>query len=134
MGYRLDVTGTNPAVLIIDPCVTFQIGTNSSLDDNPNIIATEDSKNTATVVNGEINLDNIENNGVLALISSRFIMLGQISGSGSISQLTNVWGGNSLASSNSSSGVLSLAAGQDFESNHVSPALRAAKAVLNEGS
>lgn len=134
MGYRLDVAGTNPPVLIIDPCITFQIGTNSAADDNPNLIATSDSKNPASVVNGEINLDNIQNDGLIALASSQFILLGEISGSGSITQLPDVWGGDSLRGPSSFSGVLALSTGHDFGSDHVSPGLTRAKAVINEGS
>ena len=35
MGYRLDIAGSDPPVLLIDPCITFQIGTNTAADDNP---------------------------------------------------------------------------------------------------
>lgn len=134
LGYRLDIAGTNPPVLIVDPCVTFQIGTNTRADDNPNIIASADSKNAASVVNGEINLDNIENNGLIALASSQFILLGEISGSGSISELPEVWGGDSLRGTSSFAGVLALTTGHDFGSNRVAPGLSQAKAVINEGS
>jgi hypothetical protein len=134
MGYRLDITGSNPPVLTIDPCITFQIGTNTAADDNPNILATSDSKNAASVVNGEINLDNIQNDGLIALASSQFVLLGEISGSGSVSQLPDVWGGDSLRGTSSFSGVLALSTGHDFGSNHVSPGLSLAKAVVNEGS
>lgn len=133
-GYRLAITGSNPPVLTIDPGATLQIGTNSSADNNPNILATADGKNAASVENGEINLDNIRNDGAIVLNSANFIRLGQVSGSGSISQLPGVWGGNTLGGSSSFSGVLSLSTGQDFGSNHVAAALPAAKAVLNEGS
>ena len=133
-GYQLEIAGNNPPVLTIDAGATLQIGTNSSADNNPNIIATSDSKNPASVVNGEVNLDNILNNGRLVLKSANFIRLGQVSGSGSISQLPDVWGGNTLGGASSFSGVLSLSAGQDFGSNHVAAALPNAKAVLNEGS
>ena len=134
MGYRLDIAGHNPPVLLIDPCVTFQIGTNTAADMNPNIIATSDSKNVTSVANGEINLDNIQNDGVIALASMQFILLGEVSGSGSISELPNVWGGDSLRGPSSFSGVLALTTGHDFGSNHVSPGLLGAKAVINEGS
>ena len=134
MGYRLDIAGSNPPALIVDPCVTFQIGTNSTADKNPNIIAVADSKNAATVVNGEINLNNIRNDGVIALASNQFILLGEISGSGSIRQLPDVWGGHSLRGTSSFAGVLALSTGDDFGSDHVSPGLSAAKAVINEGS
>jgi autotransporter-associated beta strand protein len=134
MGYALGITGTNPPVLTIDPGVTLQIGTNTSADNSPNIIATSDSKNTASLINGEINLNNILNNGTIALSSAQFILLGEISGSGSIKQLADVWGGNSMRGVNPFSGVLSLAPGQDFGSNHVAASLPNAKAVLNEGS
>jgi hypothetical protein len=134
MGYRLDIAGHNPPVLLIDPCVTFQIGTNTAADKNPNIIATSDSMNVTSVVNGEINLDNIQNDGVIALASMQFILLGEVSGSGSISELPNVWGGDSLRGPSSFSGVLALTTEHDFGSNHVSPGLLAAKAVINEGS
>jgi hypothetical protein len=108
MGYRLDIAGSNPPVLIIDPCIAFQIGTNTTADDNPNIIASVDHLNAASVVNGEINLDNIQNDGVIALASSQFILLGEISGSGSITELPNVWGGDSPRGTSSFSGVLAL--------------------------
>jgi hypothetical protein len=85
------------------------------------------------VINGEINLNNILNNGTIALSSAQFILLGEISGSGSIKQLVDVWGGNSMRGVNPFSGVVSLAAGQDFGSNHVAASLPNAKAVLNEG-
>jgi hypothetical protein len=134
MGYRLDIAGNDPPVLIIDPCVTFQIGTNTAADDNPNVIASADQKNAASVVNGEVNLDNIQNDGVIALASSQFILLGEISGSGSITELPNVWGGDSLRGTSSFSGLLALSTGHDFGSNHVSPGLSNAKAVINEGS
>lgn len=134
LGYRLDISGTNPPVLIVDPCVTFQIGTNTPADDNPNIIATSDSKNAASLVNDEINLDNIENNGLIALASSQFILLGIISGSGSLNQLPDVWGGDSLRGTSSFAGVLALTTGHDFGSNRVAPGLSRAKAVINEGS
>jgi hypothetical protein len=134
LGYRLDIAGSNPPVLIVDPCVTFQIGTNTSADQDPNIIATADSKNAASVVNGEINLDNIENNGLIALASSKFILLGEISGSGSVRELPDVWGGDSLRGTSSFAGVLALTTGHDFGSNRVAPGLSRAKAVINEGS
>jgi len=134
LGYRLDIAGSNPPVLIVDPCVTFQIGTNTAADEDPNIIATEDSKNASSVVNGEVNLDNIENNGLIALASSKFILLGEISGSGSISELPDVWGGDSLRGTSSFAGVLALTTGHDFGSNRVAPGLSRAKAVINEGS
>jgi len=134
LGYRLDIAGSNPPVLIVDPCVTFQIGSNTSADEDPNIIATADSKNAASVVNGEVNLDNIENNGLIALASSKFILLGEISGSGSVSELPEVWGGDSLRGTSSFAGVLALTTGHDFGSNRVAPGLSNAKAVINEGS
>lgn len=132
-GYALTMVGTNPPVLTIDAGVTFQIGTNTSADNSPNIIATSDSKNAASLVNGEINLNNILNNGTLVISSAQFVLLGQTSGSGSILQAANVWGGNS-SSGGAYSGVLSLAAGQDFGSNHVAASVPNAKAILNEGS
>ncbi|MGB7193996.1 MAG: autotransporter [Collimonas pratensis] len=134
MGYALSITGSNPPALTINPGVTLQIGSNTSADNSPNIIATSDSKNPASVVNGEINLDNILNNGAIVLNSAQFILLGQVSGTGSISQLPNVWGGNSMGGVNPFSGVLALSAGQDFGTNHVSPSIPNAKAVVNEGS
>ncbi|MEP6876699.1 MAG: autotransporter, partial [Burkholderiales bacterium] len=133
-GYALTITGINPPVLTIDAGVTFQIGTNSSADGSPNIIATSDSKNDASLVNGEINLNNILNNGTLVISSAQFVLLGQTSGSGSILQAANVWGGNSSRGVGAYSGVLSLAAGQDFGSNHVAASVPNAKAILNEGS
>ena len=133
-GYALTVAGTNPPVLTIDAGVTLQIGTNTSADSSPNIIATSDSKNAASLVNGEINLNNILNNGTLVISSAQFVLLGRVSGSGSIVQAPDVWGGNSSSGVSSYSGVLSLAAGQDFGSNHVAASLSDAKAVLNEGS
>jgi autotransporter-associated beta strand protein len=134
MGYALEITGTNPPVLTIDPGVTLQIGTNSSADDHPNIIATSDSKNPASVVNGEVNLDNILNNGRIVLNSAHLILLGQVSGTGSITQPMSVWGGNSMGGVSDFSGVLSLSTGQDFGTNHVAASIPKAKAVLNEGS
>ncbi|WP_343605163.1 autotransporter [Roseateles sp.] len=133
-GYALTIAGTNPPVLTIDPGVTFQIGTNTSADSSPNVIATSDSKNSASTINGEINLNNILNNGTIVISSAQFVLLGQVSGSGSIVQAPGVWGGNSSGGVSSYSGVLSLAAGQDFGSNHVAASLSNAKAVLNEGS
>lgn len=133
-GYALTIAGINPPVLTIDPGVTFQIGTNTSADSSPNVIATSDSKNSASTINGEINLNNILNNGTIVISSAQFVLLGQVSGSGSIVQAPGVWGGNSSGGVSSYSGVLSLAAGQDFGSNHVAASLSNAKAVLNEGS
>ena len=133
-GYALTIAGTNPPVLTIDPGVTFQIGTNTSADSSPNFIATSDSKNSASTINGEINLNNILNNGTIVISSAQFVLLGQVSGSGSIVQAPGVWGGNSTGGVSSYAGVLSLAAGQDFGSNHVAASLSNAKAVLNEGS
>jgi autotransporter-associated beta strand protein len=133
-GYALTLTGVNPPVLKIDPGVTFQIGTNTGADNSPNVIATSDGKNDASLVNGEINLDNIENNGTLVISSAQFVLLGQVSGSGSIVQAPGVWGGTSSGGVGSYEGVLSLAAGQDFGSNHRAASLPNAKAILNEGS
>ncbi len=133
-GYAFTITGVNPPVLTIDPGVTFQIGTNTSADSSPNIIATSDSKNDASLINGEINLNNILNNGTLVISSAQFVLLGQVSGSGSILQAPGVWGGNSSSGVSTYSGVLSLSVGQDFGSNHVAASLTNAKAVLNEGS
>ncbi|MBW8847056.1 MAG: hypothetical protein JF607_18980 [Burkholderiales bacterium] len=90
-GYALTRSGLNPPVLTIDPGVTFQIGTNTSADSSPNVIATADSKNDAGLINGEINLNNILNNGTIVLSSAQFVLLGQISGSGSIVQAPDVW-------------------------------------------
>ncbi|MEO6921011.1 MAG: autotransporter [Collimonas sp.] len=134
MGYALSISGSNPPVLTINPGVTLQIGSNTSADNSPNFIATSDSKNLASVVNGEINLNNILNNGAIVLSSAQFILLGEISGSGSIMQLPNVWGGNSMGGISSFSGVLALSTGQDFGTNHVGPSIPTAKAVVNEGS
>jgi hypothetical protein len=134
MGYALVIAGSNPPVLTIDPGVTFQIGTNSAADDHPGVIATSDSKNPASVVNGEVNLNNILNDGRIVLQSAQFILLGQVGGSGSITQPPGVWGGNSLGGIGDFTGVLSLSAGQDFGSQHVAASIPKAKAVLNEGS
>ena len=133
-GYALTITGVNPPVLTIDPGVTFQIGTYTSADSSPNVIATSDSKNEASLINGEINLNNILNNGTIVISSSQFVLLGQVSGNGSILQAPGVWGGNSSGGVSTYSGVLSLSVGQDFGSNHVAASLANAKAVLNEGS
>jgi len=133
-GYRLDITGSNPPVLTINSGVTLQIGTNTAADNNPNFIATSDSKNAASLVNGEINLNHIQNNGSIVLGSAQFILLGRISGSGSVVQGVGVWGGNSPRGVNPFSGVLSLTTGHDFGSNHVAASIPNAKAVLNEGS
>ncbi|MDR7375381.1 autotransporter-associated beta strand protein [Rhodoferax ferrireducens] len=133
-GYRLDISGTNPPVLTIDAGVTLQIGTNTSADNAPNIIATSDSLNAASLVNGEVNLNNILNNGRIVLSSAQFILLGEISGSGPVLQGVNVWGGNSMRGVHAFEGVLSLSTGHDFGSNHVAASLSSAKAVLNEGS
>ena len=133
-GYALTIAGINPPALTIDPGITLQIGTNTSADNSPNFIATSDSKNSASTINGEINLNNILNNGTIVISSAQFVLLGQVSGSGSILQAPGVWGGNSSGGVSSYSGVLSLAAGQDFGSNHVAASLSNAKAVLNEGS
>lgn|GEM_PF-1805234 len=133
-GYALTISGINPPVLTIDAGVTFQIGTNTSADNSPNIIATSDSKNDASVINGEINLNNILNNGTIVISSAQFVLLGQVSGSGSVLQAPGVWGGNSPRGVSAYTGVLSLAAGQDFGSNHVAASMTDAKAVLNEGS
>lgn len=133
-GYALNISGSNPPVLTIDPGVTFQIGTNTTADNNPNVIATSDSKNTAALINGEVNLNNILNNGTIALSSWQSILLGQISGSGNIVQLPGVWGGNKPCGVSSFTGVLALTTGHDFGSNHVAASFPNAKAILNEGS
>ena len=133
-GYALTVAGINPPVLTIDPGVTLQIGTNTSADNHPNVIATSDSKNAASLVNGEVNLNNILNNGSIVISSQQFVLLGQVSGSGPILQAPDVWGDNSMGGTNAFAGVLSLNAGQNFGSNHVAASLPNAKAVLNEGS
>jgi len=133
-GYRLDITGSNPPVLTINTGVTLQIGTNTAADNNPNIIATSDSRNPASLINGEINLNHIQNDGSIVLGSAQFILLGRISGSGSVVQGVDVWGGNSPRGVNPFSGVLSLTTGHDFGSNHVAASIPNAKAVLNEGS
>lgn len=133
-GYALTISGANPPVLTINAGVTLQMGTNTAADSNPNIIATSDSKNTASLVNGEVNLNHIRNNGSIVLSSAQFILLGRISGSGSVLQGVGVWGGNSLRGVNPFGGVLSLTTGHDFGSNHVAASIPNAKAVLNEGS
>ena len=133
-GYALTFTKVNPPVLTIDAGVTLQIGTNTSADNSPNIIATSDSLNAAGLVNGEANLDNILNNGTLVVSSQQFVLLGQVSGSGNVVQAAGVWGDNALGGVNAFSGVLSLAAGQNFGSHHVAASLPNARAVLNEGS
>jgi hypothetical protein len=134
MGYALDITGTNPPVLTIDPGATLRIGTNSSADQTPNILAVSDSLNTASLVNGEVNLDNILNNGAIEINSQNFVLLGRVSGVGTINELNGVWGGESPRGTNTFTGVLALSTGQDFGSNHVAAELAGAKAVLNEGS
>lgn len=133
-GYALTITGVNPPVLTIDAGATLQIGTNTAADNNPNIIATSDSKNAASLVNGEVNLNNILNNGKIVVSSSQFVLFGMVSGSGSIVQGMGVWGGNSMRGVNPMTGVVSLSTGHDFGSNHVAASLPNAKAVLNEGS
>ncbi|MFL6700350.1 MAG: hypothetical protein ACJ8GJ_24540 [Vitreoscilla sp.] len=133
-GYSLTRTGVNPPAVTVDAGVTLQIGTNTSADNSPNIIAKSDSKNDATLINGEINLDNILNNGTIVISSQQFVLLGQISGSGNVVQAPNVWGDNAFGGVNAFSGVVSLAAGQNFGSNHVAASLPNARAVLNEGS
>lgn len=134
MGYALDTSGSNPPVVTIDPGATLRFGTNSDADETPNFLATSDSLNAASVVNGEINLNNILNNGTIEINSADFVLLGQISGTGGINQLAGVWGGNSMRGTNTTTGVLALAAGHDFGSNHVLATIPSAKAVLNEGS
>ena len=133
-GYALTISGVNPPVLTINAGVTLKIGTNSAADNNPNIIATSDSLNPASLINGEINLNHIQNDGNIVLGSAQFILLGHISGSGSVVQGVDVWGGNSPRGVNPFSGVLSLTTGHDFGSNHVAASIPNAKAVLNEGS
>jgi hypothetical protein len=133
-GYALNISGSNPPVLTVNAGVTLQIGTNSAADNHPNIIATSDSKNLASLINNEINLNNILNNGTISLNSSHFILLGQIAGSGNVLQPPDVWGGHSMGGVNNFSGVLSLSAGHDFGSNHVAASVPNAKAILNEGS
>jgi hypothetical protein len=134
MGYVLDITGSNPPAVTIDPGATLRYGTNTSADLSPNFIATSDSLNTAALVNGEINLDNILNNGAIEINSADFVLLGQISGTGSIRQLADVWGGHSMRGVNTMTGVLALAPGQDFGSNHVMATIPGGRAVVNEGS
>jgi hypothetical protein len=133
-GYALNIAGSNPPVLTVNAGVTLQIGTNSAADNHPNIIATSDSKNVASVINNEINLNNILNNGTISLNSAHFILLGQIGGSGNVLQPPDVWGGNSMGGINNFGGVLSLSAGHDFGTNHVAASVPNAKAILNEGS
>jgi len=134
MGYALDITGTNPPVLTIDPGATLRIGTNTSADQTPNILAVSDSLNAASLVNGEVNLDNILNNGAIEINSANFVLLGRVSGVGSINELNGVWGGESPRGTSAFTGVLALSTGQDFGSNHVAAGLAGAKSVLNEGS
>jgi autotransporter-associated beta strand protein len=133
-GYALTISGTNPPVLTIDPGATLQIGTNTAADVSPNIIATSDSKNAATLINGEVNLDNIRNNGKIVVSSAQFVLFGMVSGSGSIVQAVGVWGGHSMRGVNPMTGVVSLSAGHDFGSNHVAASMPNSKGVLNEGS
>jgi len=76
-GYALTRTGLNPPVLTVDPGATLQIGTNTSADSSPNVIATSDSKNDAGLINREINLNNILNNGTIVLSSAQFGRLGR---------------------------------------------------------
>jgi len=133
-GYALTMSGVNPPVLTINAGVTLQIGTNTAADNNPNIIATSDSKNAASLLNGEVNLNNILNNGQIVLNNSQFVLLGEISGSGSIVQAVGAWGGHSMRGVNPMTGVVSLSAGHDFGSNHVAASMPNARAVLNEGS
>ena len=134
MGYRLDITGSNPPAVTIDPGATLRFGTNSAADQTPNFLATSDSRNAASLVNGEINLNNIRNNGAIEINSANFVLLGQVSGTGSINQLAGVWGGHSMRGTNTTSGVLALAAGHDFGSNHVMATIPNVPAVVNEGS
>jgi autotransporter-associated beta strand protein len=134
MGYALDIAGTNPPVLTIDPGATLRIGTNSSADQSPNILAVSDSLNPASLVNGELNLDNILDNGAIEINSANFVLLGRVSGVGSINELNGVWGGESPRGTSTSTGVLALSTGQDFGSNHVAASLQGAKSVVNEGS
>lgn len=133
-GYALTISGSNPPVLTIDPGVTLQLGTNSVADNNPNIIATSDSKNAASLVNGEINLNNIRNNGKIVLNNSQFVLLGEISGSGSIVQAVGAWGDHSMRGVNPMTSVVALSAGHNFGSNHVAASMPNSKGVLNEGS
>lgn len=133
-GYQLTISGSNPPVLTIDPGATLQLGTNSAADNNPNIIATSDSKNAASLVNGEVNLNNIRNNGKIVLNNNQFVLLGEISGSGSIVQAVGAWGGHSMRGVNTMTGAVALSAGHDFGSNHVAASMPNAKGVLNEGS
>jgi len=134
MGYALDITGTNPPVLTIDPGATLRIGTNSSADQTPNILAGSDSLNTASLVNGEVNLDNILNNGAIEINSANFVLLGRVSGVGTINELNGVWGGESPRGTSTFTGVMALSTGQDFGSNHVAASLEGTKSVVNEGS
>jgi len=134
MGYALDITGTNPPVLTIDPGATLRIGTNSGADQTPNILAVSDSLNPASLVNGEVNLDNIVNNGAIEINSANFVLLGRVSGIGTINELNGVWGGESPRGTSTFTGVLALSTGQDFGSNHVAASLAGAKSVVNEGS
>lgn len=133
-GYALTITGVNSPVLTIDPGATLQIGTNTAADDHPNFIATSDSKNPASLINGEVNLNNILNNGKIVVSSSQFVLFGMVSGSGSIEQGVGVWGGHSMRGVNPMTGIVSLSTGHDFGSNHVAASMPNAKAVLNEGS
>lgn len=134
MGYRLDITGSNPPAVTIDPGATLRFGTNSAADDTPNFLATSDSRNAASLVNGEINLNNIRNNGAIEINSADFVLLGEVSGTGSINQLNGVWGGHSMRGTNTMSGVLALSVGHDFGSNHVMATIPNVSAVVNEGS
>lgn len=133
-GYALTIAGVNPPVLTINPGATLQIGTNTAADDNPNIIATSDSRNAAALINGEVNLNNIRNNGRIVVSSAQFVLFGMISGSGSIEEGVGVWGGHSMRGVNPMTGIVSLSTGHDFGSNHVAASMPNAKAVLNEGS
>lgn len=133
-GYALTITGVNPPALTINAGATLQLGTNSASDGNPNIIATSDSKNAASLVNGEVNLNNILNNGKIVLNNYQFVLFGMVSGSGSIVQAVGAWGGHSMRGVNPMTGVVALSAGHDFGSNHVAASMPNSKGVLNEGS
>ncbi|WP_035056404.1 autotransporter [Andreprevotia chitinilytica] len=132
--FVVEMVGEDPPVITINPGATLQLGTNTSADNSPLFFAYSNSKNAANVINGQVNLDNILNNGTLALNTGYNMRLGQISGSGNVVQRSGAWGLPFMERDNPFTGVLVINTQGNFGISHIAASLPNAKAVLNEGS
>jgi autotransporter-associated beta strand protein len=114
------VTGINPPLITIDPGVTLVYSGSGST--NPNFALIDSS--------GQINLDNILDNGVLQVSSvDNGSLLGAISGAGSVSGEAFFFHGPSAFR-----GVLDNEIATFYGSSHVATSLPNAIAIINNGS